>query len=196
MTGYSLAEIGVALVLDSLIMFSDGLHNLSDGVALGVAFWAEKSKLRTGATALTYGWRRTELLGGLFNGLFLVSMAVFVLLQSIPDLIRPRVIENTGSLEFIVVSGVGMFFNVVGTFMFSGHGYVLRVSRKRVGQIGAYGPSWTLIPLLFFLLCFAFSFFFFLSFCPLHSFPSFLGIFFCFGGLFLPPPFPFLCFQP
>ena len=38
---------------------------------------------------MTYGWRRTETLGGLYNGLFLLAMSVFVVLQSIPDFIHP-----------------------------------------------------------------------------------------------------------
>ncbi len=40
------------------------------------------------AWSLTYGWKRTELLGGLFNGLFLLSMGLFVALQSVPDFIH------------------------------------------------------------------------------------------------------------
>ncbi len=36
-----------------------------------------------------YGWRRTELLGGLCNGMFLLSMGVFVVLQAIPEIISP-----------------------------------------------------------------------------------------------------------
>jgi hypothetical protein len=34
-------------------MFSDGLHNFSDAVSLGVAFWAEKKKLAVGTDDLT-----------------------------------------------------------------------------------------------------------------------------------------------
>ena len=62
-------------------MFSDGLHNLSDFLALAVSFWAEKVKYSQGSEALTYGWRRAEVLGGLFNGMFLLSSAVFIALQ-------------------------------------------------------------------------------------------------------------------
>ena len=52
-TSYAVAEITLSLVLHSLVMFSDGLHNLSDGLALAVAFWAEKKKLEAGAEGLT-----------------------------------------------------------------------------------------------------------------------------------------------
>lgn len=40
--GYALAEIGFSVYIGSLVMFADGLHNASDGLALAVAFWAEK----------------------------------------------------------------------------------------------------------------------------------------------------------
>ena len=39
--------------------------------------------------SMTYGWKRTELLGGLFNGLFLLSMSVFIFLQAIPSFVSP-----------------------------------------------------------------------------------------------------------
>lgn len=38
---------------------------------------------------MSYGWRRTELLGGLSNGLFLLSMSTFIFLQAIPSFISP-----------------------------------------------------------------------------------------------------------
>lgn len=45
-TLYSLAEVGISLQFSSLVMFADGLHNLSDGLALAIAFWAENKKLQ------------------------------------------------------------------------------------------------------------------------------------------------------
>ena len=45
-TIYSLGELAISLRFESLVMFTDGLHNLSDGLALAVAFWAENKKLK------------------------------------------------------------------------------------------------------------------------------------------------------
>lgn len=39
---YSFGEIGFSLKAKSLTMFTDGLHNLSDAVSLGIALWAER----------------------------------------------------------------------------------------------------------------------------------------------------------
>lgn len=95
-------------------MFSDGLHNLSDGAALIIAFWAEYMKLQVTihfvtwryatlcwrrftahrcqakTDRMTYGWKRSEVLGGLFNGTFLLSMCMFVVLEAIPRFISPE----------------------------------------------------------------------------------------------------------
>ena len=102
--------------------------------------------------ALSYGWRRTELLGGLFNGLFLLSMALYVALQSVPEFIHPkRMLEsqNTkilvslitttadateGGAFFISIASVGIAVNFVGMLLFmrvgGGHGHrsVIRVT--------------------------------------------------------------------
>eukprot|EP00053_Salpingoeca_punica_P018251 m.178412 g.178412 ORF g.178412 m.178412 type:complete len:442 (+) comp17393_c0_seq4:96-1421(+) len=121
-TVYACAEIAFALKLGSLAMFSDGLHNVSDGFALMVAFWAERKKLMAGSSSLTYGWRRTEVLGGLFNGLFLVSMSIFVLLQAVPLFITPDDSAGKGSWVFIYIAAAGIGMNLLGTLAFMAGG--------------------------------------------------------------------------
>jgi len=39
---YSLAEVAAALYFSSLTLLSDGFHNLSDVISLGIAYWALK----------------------------------------------------------------------------------------------------------------------------------------------------------
>ena len=55
MMAYSLVELAFALKYDSLVLFSDGLHHVADGVGLAVAFWAEKVRndVGEGRIALT-----------------------------------------------------------------------------------------------------------------------------------------------
>lgn len=126
-TLYSCIEIGFALHFSSLVMFSDGVHNLSDGLALVIAYWAEHMKLKEGTGSLTYGWRRTEILGGLFNGLFLLSMGIFVFLQAIPLFINPSDSGTDSSISFAYIAGAGIALNLTGTLAFmtygGGHGH-------------------------------------------------------------------------
>lgn len=41
-TVYSITEIVIALNINSLALFGDGIHNASDVLTLGVAFWADR----------------------------------------------------------------------------------------------------------------------------------------------------------
>lgn len=44
---YVIAELGVAIWLHSLVLLSDGFHNLSDVLSLVIAFWASKVTLHS-----------------------------------------------------------------------------------------------------------------------------------------------------
>eukprot|EP00037_Helgoeca_nana_P022324 m.227877 g.227877 ORF g.227877 m.227877 type:complete len:635 (+) comp25958_c0_seq2:139-2043(+) len=118
---YSVAEIGISTYLNSLVMFSDGLHNGSDCLALLVAFWAEKMKLSPAKLTLTYGYRRMEILGGFVNGVFLLCIAVFVLLQSISMFIRPGRLPTSRMevIMFIAASATGIVINIIGVTLFA-----------------------------------------------------------------------------
>jgi Co/Zn/Cd efflux system component len=39
---FVVAEIAIALWIDSLVLLSDGFHNLSDVLSLYIAYWAQK----------------------------------------------------------------------------------------------------------------------------------------------------------
>jgi len=114
---FVVAEIGIALWIDSLVLISDGFHNLSDVVSLYIAYWAQKAQKRDISNEMSYGWARTEILGGLTNGCFLVSLCFYVLLESIPKFIRPEQMES--GVWFLVVAGAGLAVNTIGTIVFA-----------------------------------------------------------------------------
>ncbi|EGG23543.1 putative zinc transporter [Cavenderia fasciculata] len=106
---YVIAELGSALYTGSLALLSDGFHNLTDAVSLYVAWWALKAKKQ--------GNDRAEILGGLLNGSFLVSMSLYVALEAIPRLVHPEPIE--GGTIFMSVAGAGLAINTIGTIVFA-----------------------------------------------------------------------------
>lgn len=81
---YSLVEIifSTKLFTGSLSLLGDGVHNFSDVLALAVAFWADKASKNKGSNTYTYGMVRGELIGGLVNSVFLLSTAIFIILES------------------------------------------------------------------------------------------------------------------
>jgi len=114
---YSVGELVVAIYLSSLVLLSDGFHNLSDVISLYIAFWARQAAKRDSSDEMSYGWARTEILGGLTNGCFLLSLVLYVMLESIPKFIKPEAIES--GMLFIIVSASGLVINTVGTIIFS-----------------------------------------------------------------------------
>jgi len=121
---YVFFELAAALQQDSLTLMSDGFHNLSDVISLYIALWATRAAQRGKDDNMSYGWARTETLGALTNGVFLLSLSLYILLEAIPDLISP-VTEGDEGLVYIVVAGIGVLINTFGTIIFcmTGHAH-------------------------------------------------------------------------
>ena len=62
--------------LHSVALVADAVHNVSDGVAVGIALAAASLALRGAAGTRTFGWGRVEILAALVNGLTLVGLGV------------------------------------------------------------------------------------------------------------------------
>jgi zinc transporter 1 len=70
-------------------LYIDGFHNLSDVVAIGIAYWALTTADKKASDSMSYGWRRSEIVGALVNGMFLLSLCLYVVLECIPRFIKP-----------------------------------------------------------------------------------------------------------
>jgi len=148
---YVVGELFAAIYLGSLVLLSDGFHNLSDVISLYIAYWAQQAAKRDQTHDMSYGWVRTEILGGLTNGCFLLSLCLYVVLESIPKFIHPVQIE--GGLLFMITAGVGLAVNTIGTIVFSitgqahghshshghGHGHGHKEEKKEKGHSHSHG---------------------------------------------------------
>eukprot|EP01126_Amoeba_proteus_P014594 TRINITY_DN1644_c0_g3_i2.p1 TRINITY_DN1644_c0_g3~~TRINITY_DN1644_c0_g3_i2.p1 ORF type:complete len:353 (-),score=76.33 TRINITY_DN1644_c0_g3_i2:202-1260(-) len=70
---------------------------------------------------MTYGWKRAEILGAVMNGCFLVALALYIVLESIPKFISPD-FENGRDWWFVIVAGTGLGVNLLGTVVFAATG--------------------------------------------------------------------------
>jgi len=113
---YVVGELAVAIYLESLVLLSDGFHNLSDVVSLYIAYWAQQAAKRDTSHDMSYGWVRTEILGGLTNGCFLLSLCFYVVLEAIPKFINPHAIES--GFMFMITAAIGLAVNIIGTVVF------------------------------------------------------------------------------
>ncbi len=69
---------------------------------------------------MSYGWGRLETLGGFTNGIFLVSVVMFIYHEAITRFIEP---QSTTDKPYIILAmgGAGFIVNLFGMILFCGH---------------------------------------------------------------------------
>ena len=116
---FCLLEIVAGIIIKSLAVLSDAFHMVSDSIALVVAIIALKVAKRERTVSMTYGWRRAEVIGGIVNGVFLMSATLFIVLEAIERFMEVE--EITEPIAMIVVGVAGLLVNLIGMAMFHGH---------------------------------------------------------------------------
>jgi len=116
---FAIVEFVFGVISNSLALLSDAFHMISDLISLIVGFVAVGLAARPSSQTKTYGWKRAEVIGGLVNGIFLLSVVFFILLQSIERFIEPPVIKEPVTL--VIVGCLGLVVNLVGLALFASH---------------------------------------------------------------------------
>ncbi|KAF9913563.1 hypothetical protein BX616_009878 [Lobosporangium transversale] len=120
-----LTEIIVGYKTGSLALIADAFHMLSDVLSQIIALYAIRLAAKTKwQSTLSYGWQRAELLGALYNGVFLLALCFSIFLDAIERFFKPEDIENPQLV--LIVGGIGLACNLLGLFLFhehSGHGH-------------------------------------------------------------------------
>ena len=95
---YFLVELGIGLWTGSVAVMSDAFHTFSAVGGVLIALAAQRLGERDATLAQTFGWTRAEIIGALFNGLFLVGMAIYVLWMGAMRLMHPIELATTPML--------------------------------------------------------------------------------------------------
>jgi len=125
--GYFLVELGFGAYTKSLALISDALHMLSDFLALAVGFLAAKYYGKPKTESLTFGFVRLEIVGALVNGVFMLAIVLFIVLEAVERMIMKdaEAAESVAKnwFQILIVGGIGLFVNVLGLFIFGGHSH-------------------------------------------------------------------------
>jgi len=117
--GFLVAEIAVAILTNSLALLSDAFHMISDFISLIIGLAALVLAKKSGTiNAMSFGWGRAEILGGLMNGIFLLSISFYIGLAAIERFITKPEIKNP--LLVIIIGASGLAVNIIGLIIFSG----------------------------------------------------------------------------
>lgn len=100
-------ELVFGLLIQSMALISDAIHNLSDIAAMSFTYWAEKISRRPANERKTYGYLKFEFIAAFFNSLVLSVMIAFVFWESIQRLMAPADIPGKTMLWVAVVAFIG-----------------------------------------------------------------------------------------
>jgi cobalt-zinc-cadmium efflux system protein len=95
---YFIVELGIGIWTGSVAVMSDAFHTFSAVGGVLIALVAMRLSERKSSPARTFGYVRAEILGALFNGLFLVVMALLVLWMGAMRLMEPIELATTPML--------------------------------------------------------------------------------------------------
>ena len=103
-------EIAGGIFTDSLALFADAGHMLSDASSAGLALFAVWLAGRPATLSRSYGYKRAEILAALANGVLLVVVAVWILVEAWRRFDDP---PNVLGGWMLVVAIVGLLVNAV-----------------------------------------------------------------------------------
>lgn len=100
-------EIIGGLLINSVAILSDALHDLGDSISLGLAWYLQGVSERDEDADYSYGYRRFSLLGALINAIVLLGGSLFILSETIPRLLDTEAFNAPGMIALAVI-GVGV----------------------------------------------------------------------------------------
>lgn len=102
---YFFIELGVGIWTGSVAVLSDAFHTFSAVGGVLIALVAQRLSERPASWEHTFGWGRAEIIGALFNGLFLIVMAAYVLWMGAMRLLDPIELPTTVML-YVAIGGI------------------------------------------------------------------------------------------
>lgn len=114
--GFMFVEVVVGIAASSLALLSDAGHMLTDAGAIGLALVAARLARRPSKGAMTFGYKRAEILSAQFNGMTLVLLALYVIYEGIRRLFDPPSVEAE---LMLAVSILGAFVNLGAAYSLS-----------------------------------------------------------------------------
>jgi cobalt-zinc-cadmium efflux system protein len=102
----TLVEIGGGIFSNSLALISDAIHNLSDTLALILAWLANKFSGRKPNARRTFGYKRFEILSAFLNASILTAISIYLIYEAILRFLHSEPVRS-GLMLMIALIGLG-----------------------------------------------------------------------------------------
>ena len=111
----TIAQIIGGLVSGSLALLSDALHNLTDVVAIFISWIANRLSRKECCPTRTFGMRRAELFAALINGMILIGISIYILIEAFERISNPPAIDST---IVIILGAAAVLINGFCAYLF------------------------------------------------------------------------------
>lgn len=123
--GYMVVEAVGGFLFNSLALLADSGHMLSDVMALGLSWLALHIGKRSPTDKHTFGFKRTEILAALMNGVALWAIVGLLFYEAVRRFFHPPAVEGAGML---IVASVGLAVNLlIAALLFRARGENLNI---------------------------------------------------------------------
>lgn len=135
---FSMVEIATGLLSGSLALASDGLHMLTDALALALAWGAQWLARRPPDAAHTFGYERVESLAAFVNALAYLALLVWIVYEAVDRLGSPHGLDPRFALPVAVM---GLLVNAGVWWALHRDGEDLNVRGALLHVIGDFAGS-------------------------------------------------------
>ena len=112
-----IVELIGGFLTGSLALISDAGHMLTHFLALLIALLAIMVATRSAPRQYTFGYYRVEILGGLFNAVFVIIISTIIILEAIQRLFNP---VPVAAFELLLIAVLGFIVNLATMFLLHG----------------------------------------------------------------------------
>lgn len=107
---FALVEAFAGWQSGSLALLSDAGHMLTDGLALGLALFAQSVAQKPPSERNTFGYSRAEVLGAFVNAVFMVLVIALIAIEAVQRLFHPGPVAG---VTVMVVAAIGLVINLI-----------------------------------------------------------------------------------
>ncbi|WP_338471808.1 cation diffusion facilitator family transporter [Niallia sp. XMNu-256] len=111
---FMVIEVIGGLLTNSLALLADAGHMLSDAASLGLSFFALKLGEKAASHSKTFGYKRFEIIAAAINGMTLILISLFILVEAVQRFSNPPEIQSTGML---IISVIGLVVNIIAAWI-------------------------------------------------------------------------------
>ncbi|WP_163713898.1 cation diffusion facilitator family transporter [Mangrovibacterium lignilyticum] len=130
----TVAQIIGGLISGSLALISDAIHNLSDGVAVLLAYIADRLGHREKTAKHSFGYKRAEILAAFINALVLIAISFYLMIEAVDRFANPQVVDYKWMLGLGIL---GFFANGFSVFLLhDDHHHNLNIKAAYLHMLG------------------------------------------------------------